>query len=822
MENRIKKTELLAPAGSFESMKASVNAGADAVYMGGEMFGARAYAKNPDTKGMIEAIEFCHLRGKKLYLTINTLLKDDEIMDKLYGYILPFYEAGLDAVIVQDIGVMDFIGKYFPGLDIHVSTQCSLTMNYGIEGIKSYLENKTCIKRIVPARELSLEALKDLRKNTDLELEVFVHGALCYCYSGQCLFSSLAGGRSGNRGRCAQPCRKLYTTDLDGKKTQGYLLSPKDMCTLNDIHILMDLGIDSFKIEGRMKSPEYAAGVVSAYRRIMDIYYEKKYISGETREIDESLGVEELKELYNRGGFSRGYLFDKNGKDMMSTERPGHYGIYVGDVYSTDGRKAYIKLIKNVENGDVLELRSDSGDAVYEFTSGIRTEKNGIISVLTMKNRLPAVGMKVFRTKNQYLLNKISQAYIENDIKIPVDIKVSALLGKPLCVEASVNNVLSDKPVCIRHYGNIVEKAVKTSVSSDDIKKQMVKLGNTDFLARKVEIISDENVFIPVSELNRIRRETFDIFKKEILSLFERKNKCGFSYCKTVEKEEIKINENEQHVIFTAFLSDIDQLKWLNIYDKKHNVSEIYFEPADNNSISEAVSICEESLRKIFISLPRIAGKDNIEYIKRICEKYKSYVSGFLARNYEEIALLNEIGAEYRTDSNIYVFNSLSGKCHERVIKTGSAEKGYFIPNELNIGELQTLKDKNSEVTVYGLLPVMVSAQCVYKTITGECRKHGAVTMKDEKNFCFTDVADCRNCTNTIYNSSVLNVLYRVNDIMFRGFGRYNLRFTFENKEEIRLITECVEKVIAGGEYVFPDEIMGHKMTNGHFMRGVE
>ena len=270
----MRKTELLAPAGSLESLKAAVNAGADAVYIGGTRFGARAYANNLTEEDMKWAIDYAHLHGVSLYMTINTLLKEKELEEELYDYVKPYYEQGLDAVIVQDFGVLKALSEWFPDLPLHVSTQMTVTGAEGFEFLKDFPN----VTRIVTSRELSLEELQNIRNTTEFEIESFIHGALCYCYSGQCLFSSVIGGRSGNRGRCAQPCRLTYDVLDNGKcisgKDEKYILSPKDMNTLEILPQLLDMGIDSLKIEGRMKRPEYTAGVVSIYRKYIDRYME--------------------------------------------------------------------------------------------------------------------------------------------------------------------------------------------------------------------------------------------------------------------------------------------------------------------------------------------------------------------------------------------------------------------------------------------------------------------------------------------------------------------------------------------------------------------
>lgn len=306
MENQI---EILAPAGSRESLEAAVYAGADAVYLGGRRFGARAYADNFGGEELLDAIDYAHIHGRKLYLTVNTLFKDAELSE-LYDYLAPCYCRGLDAVIVQDIGAMEFIRRTFPGLLIHVSTQAAVT---GAPGAELFKEKGA--SRIVPARELSLMEIKKMKQESGLEIECFVHGALCYCYSGQCLLSSMIGGRSGNRGQCAQPCRLPFAA-LDGKKQD--ILSLKDLCTIDMIPELMEAGIDSFKIEGRMKQPDYVYTVVSMYRKYVDLY--RKYGKKGYAVSDRDKRV--LKGSYQRRGYTQGYYRQHNGKDMLALKRP--------------------------------------------------------------------------------------------------------------------------------------------------------------------------------------------------------------------------------------------------------------------------------------------------------------------------------------------------------------------------------------------------------------------------------------------------------------------------------------------------------------------
>ena len=312
------KTEILAPAGSYESMKAAVNAGADAVYMGGQRFGARAYADNPDNDMLLSAIDYVHLHGRKIYLTVNTLLKEKEMEKELYSFLLPFYEAGADGLIVQDLGVCRAVGRWFPDMPLHASTQMTIA---GKEG--ALMAERLGAVRIVTARELSLEEIREIRAATDLEIEAFVHGALCYCYSGQCLYSSLIGGRSGNRGRCAQPCRLPYDVyDGTGRRNspQGrYVMNLKDLCALELLPDIIEAGVCSLKIEGRMKSPRYTAGVVSVYRKYVDLYDREGKAGYRVDPGDR----EYLLKLFDRGGFTDGYFREQGRTPMIAPgEKP--------------------------------------------------------------------------------------------------------------------------------------------------------------------------------------------------------------------------------------------------------------------------------------------------------------------------------------------------------------------------------------------------------------------------------------------------------------------------------------------------------------------
>ena len=415
---RTGKTELLAPAGSFETLKAVVNAGADAVYCAGNRFGARAYANNFTEEEMISAIDFVHLKGKKLYMTVNTLLKEKELEGQLYSYLKPYYETGLDAVIVQDLGVMHFIREHFPGLHIHASTQMTITGAYGAE----LMLNAGC-SRIVTARELSLQEIQNIYEKTGAEIESFVHGALCYGYSGQCLLSSMIGGRSGNRGRCAQPCRLPYELLEDKQKgssskhrKEAYLLSLKDLCTIDFIPELIQHGVHSFKIEGRMKQAEYAAGVTSIYRYYIDRYETNPEESYQVSEADK----QKLWDLGNRCGFTDGYYKRHNGKEMITFEKPSHEK--GNEQLQQQIRKTYIEKEEKEKIKGILILSKEFPAKLVLEYKGVKTEVMGDIVQKAQKQPMSKETIldKMRKTGNTPFVFETLFVEMEEDIFIPV------------------------------------------------------------------------------------------------------------------------------------------------------------------------------------------------------------------------------------------------------------------------------------------------------------------------------------------------------------------------------------------------------------------
>jgi len=550
--------EILAPAGTVEAMRAAVNAGCDAVYMGGDMFSARAYAGNFGTEEMAESIDYCHVFDVKVYMTVNTLLKEKEI-GRLKDYMKPFYDAGLDGVIVQDMGVAGVLMREYPDLPLHASTQMSISSEYG-----AWLMKHLGFTRIVPSRELSLKEIAGIKEKVDIEIESFVHGAMCYAYSGKCLFSGFLGGRSGNRGRCAQPCRQKYEIISEhknrSKKAEApYILSLKDMCTLSVLPQLIDTGIDSFKIEGRMKNPTYVAATVDAYRQARDLYLQfrrqadKKTASdncfaswedlsekmqNEYLELSHRLTLD-MQDIYNRGGFSTGYYFMEKGREMAADIRPNHMGTIAGEIADIKGSDIRIKLLNDINPQDVLEII----DAGVELTSNVKGMAGDTVVLKGKELKKLRPGMKINRTRNNKLISRIEEDLVKHERKVDAYALIRAKTGEPLKIimtnvqgsgwtepgsdhsdrtdPGAGHPVAAAHEIIIKAEGHIVGTAQKAPVDARSLAAKMQKTGGTN-LNIITECDIDKDAFVAMSDFNDTRRYAMELFKQALSARYHR------------------------------------------------------------------------------------------------------------------------------------------------------------------------------------------------------------------------------------------------------------------------------------------------------------
>lgn len=750
----MKELELLAPAGSLKTLKAVIHAGADAVYLGGSMFGARAYANNFNEEELLEAIRFGHIHGRKIILAVNTLLKEYEL-GQLYDYLHPYYEAGLDAVIVQDMGVMEFIKTHFPNLPIHTSTQMTIT---NVEGARLLKEQG--VERVVTAREMSLEEIQRIHDEVGVELESFIHGALCYCYSGQCLFSSIIGGRSGNRGRCAQPCRLSYEVLQGEKSLTGHhatpILSLKDMCTLPFLYELADHGVYSFKIEGRMKTPEYAAGVVSIYRKYMDSYLDGSRIPVEKKDI------RALLELGNRGGFTNGYYYHHNDSDMLSGESASH------------------------------------------------NKSEGVLQ------------------------DNIRREYVDTELK--EKIKGKLILNKecPAKIEVQYGKIK------VSYQGDMVLVAQNRPLTKEVVTEKITKTGNTPFVFENLEVTMDDDIFMPVNQLNQLRRGALEALEEALLKPYERtfpelvetssaetdrqttgnaikeKQISGQSLSQASGQQsagsstEVRVLIEDAEQIPAVLKADFVDTVYLDcmLYTRENLI----------RKLSEDIDRVQASGKKAFYVFPFIFRQQTSLFYEKIMPELKKLpLNGIMVRSLDEIAFIKEWGNEnwqMVSDSNLYTY---SNEAAEYFYRLGMIQD--TIPVELNRKEILRRGNSRSEIIIYGRLPLMITAQCIHKNTLGCMHQPKVLTLKDRYSVYFPVKNFCSECYNVIYNS--LPVCLFKEDVTVKKIApaAVRLSFTTETEEETEQILTIYGDIYKNGG------ILGQlpmECTNGHFKRGVE
>lgn len=783
-----KKVEILSPAGSYESLKAAVAAGADAVYIGGSRFGARAFADNLEEASLLEAIDYVHLHGKQIYLTVNTLLKEREMEQELYEYLLPYYRQGLDAVIVQDIGVLKFVREQFPNLPVHASTQMTIT---NVSGAK-FLESLG-VERVVTAREMTLPEIAEIAKETTLEIESFVHGALCYCYSGQCLYSSLIGGRSGNRGQCAQPCRLPYK--VNGKTS--YVMSLKDMCALELIPDLIEAGIYSFKIEGRMKKPEYVAAVTSIYRKYVDLYLEKGraefHVTKEDKEI--------LMDLYNRGGFHSGYYKTWNGKEMLSLKRPNHAGVPAVQILKQQGKEVKIKALVDLHKGDILELPDQEN-----YTLGKVVEAGTTTSVSVKCKKPLSKGMIWNRTRNEELLCMLREQIVERKVQEKINGKLILSSGNRAKLELNYGGI----HVCLE--GEEVQEALNQPMESGRIEKQMRKTGNTGFVFDHLDIELEGNIFVPMQALNELRRQGIEKLETAILAQYRRSD--------VSLRKEKNVPEQLKEKQAAGLYVYVEQREQLETALKCSSVVRIYVDcniirnAWKNPELQDMVKRTKDAGKEFYFAMPYIFRKETKSQYENFFADMQ--FDGVLIRNYESFAFVKEKAPDLQVvmDCNMYEFNREA----KRFWKEQNVQ-GLTAPLELNYRELQELGIQDCELIVYGYLQMMVSAQCVRKT-TGACTKTpGYLQMTDRKNKEFTVKNCCDYCYNVIYNAEALSLLDQQEEIQTLSPKVLRLHFTIESEEETKKVLYCFEDVFVKHRET---EKLAGTYTRGHFKRGIK
>jgi putative protease len=806
--------ELLAPAGSIESLQAAVHAGADAVYIGGSLFGARAYADNPDEEQLKQGIEYCHLHGRKLYMTVNTLLKEKELETLLYLFLLPYYECGVDGLIVQDLGVVRFVHQHFPGLEVHASTQMTVTSAHGAR-----LLGAQGITRVVPARELSLPEIRRIIDETGIEVETFIHGAMCYSYSGQCLLSSMIGGRSGNRGRCAQPCRLPYSLPETGKSC---LLSMKDMCTLKLLPDLIDAGIASLKIEGRMKRPEYTAGVVSIYRKYIDLYQAK---GRKAYHVDED-DLRILMDLYNRGGFSEGYYQTRNGKTMMAMVRPNHQGTKAARVKSVSRGKLEAVALEALNRQDVLELSRDA-----EVTLA-REVRPGETFTLATGNARVGRDAVIYRTKNERLLEQLREQYVVRNYKENIKGELRIFRDSPAiltlwCKEASVTVSAA-----------IAEAAMNNPTPEETVRRQMNKTGNTPFAFETLDVRMDDGLFVSIKGLNELRRSGLEQLTEALLiragrrtmppQADRRESDRPETTSQTVIHDPAEGQKNDGPAV-TVLVTTREQLGAV-LSCERMVPDTVYLDTllfgfaeeldAHYGDLEQMIAQIQSRGSRCFLNFPPVLRELDQKLLTHPrMRELLGRMDGCLLHTVDELAFAQRFCQEtgkvliLAADDSLYAYNRTAVE----VLKEQGITR-RTLPAELNFRELGVLAGHGTELNVYGYQPLMQSAQCLVKNTKG-CTGIPTVTyLTDRKNARFPVRTRCNVCCNTIYNSVPLQLGGCAEELAQLAPDYLRLSFTVEDAAETARILKLYHSLLAEGH----TNEAGLEGTRGHFRRGVE
>ena len=827
----MKKIELLSPVGDFECLKAAVQNGANSVYFGAANFNARASAANFDLTNLKEAIAYAKLRGVNTHLTLNTLIKDTEFEDAVL-LAKKAYEFGIDAIIVQDLGLARFLIKNFPDLPIHASTQMTV---HNLEGALE--AQKLGFKRVVLSRELSLEEIQYICSNTNVEIETFIHGALCISYSGQCLFSSMIGGRSGNRGKCAGPCRLPYelsgtlpsssqnqTSKTNNSKSEvstiskGYLLSTKDLCGLEFLPKLIDAGVMCFKIEGRMKTPEYVATVTRIYRKYIDLALSNKpYI------IDEK-DVKDLMQVFNRGGFSTGHLDSKANTSLVFPEKPNNMGIYIGNIANLKPNKGhvFINLTDNVSIGDTIEFEKESTKYTVSelmiknknITTGFKKQ---LVEVGRMKGNLH-IGDKVYKTNSKELSTSSYLSYQEEHKKIDLSACITLKKNSPILLSVSTlsntNPIFDDISVSLSSDILPVE-AKSQPLDKNRVKSQLNKTKDTIFTFKDIDVILDDNLFLPsIKVLNELRRNALD----EILLIANSRilrNSPTLPILNTSTHNNNKKDKKEISIL-------------LNILDENKNYNDL------------------KNVNNVYIPLKYFGNKKYENIIKNICENFHAYiylptiiksnytnllhnvidnsietfkVSGFVVSNISNGDFIYKMKNKYKDRFKFignYTLNIYNNKSIQEWKELGINR--LTVSPELDKSTIDNILNNSSveqELIVYGRTPLMSMNYCLlgktnkcYPTCGTQCKSNTKYYLKDRLGFLFPILPDSIQTVSTLYNSKITSICPKD----FVNATSYRIDILGETIDDINNI---INTVLSGSR------LEGKDYTNGNLNREI-
>lgn len=764
----MEKVELLAPVGHMEGLRAAVANGADAVYIGGAKFGARREAAF-DREQLVEAIQFAHLYEVAVYVTVNTTVFDEEL-DDLTRYIHFLYASGVDAVIVADLGVASLVRELYPDFEMHFSTQMHLH-NAPAAGFA----RRFGASRMVASRENSLAEIEEMVE-TGIEVEAFVHGALCVCYSGQCLMSSMIGGRSGNRGSCAQPCRlphelvELASGEVVDGADGKYQLSPRDLKTVDDVGAIIEAGVTSFKIEGRLKSAEYVAAAVRAYRHATDLY-----LSGEQFEIPKRMS-DDLDQVFTRDS-TTGFLLGEDGRRWIGPERPGHRGVLIGKVVNVKGQRATVKLLEDLHLQDGLRFIAPSGDEVgmiaqKMFVDGddVKVASPGLVDMPCPFQ--PEVGMILYKTTSAELAKRMSEVPLA---KIPVYGFVKLRVGEPFLIVV-YEHLLN--AITVTGTGP-VEAADKQGIGEDRLRQQMEKTGSTPFFFDDIVFEVDADATVPISMVNGMRRDAL-----ETLEVRRRNPHLEHRQPSTAQVAvPTPFVQNEKPHLRVS----VRNLAQLEVVCASSEVDVIYYK--DFPTLTKALSIAESYGKVLIPQLERVVSDDQV---KAVVETLKDLrISQVMAGEYGMLEALRDSGIELLTDQTFHTNNTQHVEALRQLGVLGCTASYEISGRQLR--SLVSQSPLSTEVVVFGRIPLMVTKHCPVKAAmesgAGPCRdrhcEQTAFGLRDRKG-CVMPLIQTGSCLMEIYSHQHLILLEQLQEMVACGVSRFRLAFSNETEDEIR------------------------------------
>ena len=810
----MKKIELLSPCGDFECLKSAVQNGANSVYLGASSFSARAKAANFGSEELLEAIKYAKLRNVEVHLALNTLIKNDEFQDAV-NLAVDAYNMGVDSIIIQDIGLANFLLANYPDIPLHASTQMTV---HNLDGCRQL--EKLGYKRVVLARELSIDEIKYIRENTSIELEVFIHGALCISYSGQCLLSSMIGGRSGNRGLCAQPCRLPYELIEENKITKqetsldkGYLLSPKDNLGIEYLPDLIKSGIDSLKIEGRMKTPTYVGVVTRIYRKYIDYVYDninldtetlKKNIISMMNTVNINTGLtdkEEITQVFNRGGFSTGHFNPAPNKELIFKDKPNNMGIYVGTINHINENKGHLnlKLENSLSVGDKIQINSDSytvSELMINNKNYETLDKNNIVTIGRMKGNL-SVGNKIYKIESIKLNKSVFPTFKENKdfIKIKLDGEIIIKENQPITFKVWSNDGFYQNISYTSISSSLVQKALNMPITRERVIEQLNKTGNTEFEFSNIDVKMDENVFVQMSILNDLRRDALAGLEKTVIDKYTR-------HLLPISLSDSSVKKENSNKKISLLLNYIDiNTNYLDL----ENIDRLYvpLKYFINNSYkSKILDICNNF--NTYIYLPNVLRDELLSKLdfNKIISTFP--IKGIVISHISQVDLFSNLDLELIGNYSLNIYNNYSiDKLKDLSLKT------FTISPELDKDEVNYVLERSSlssEIIVYGKLPVMTNRYCYlgksnkcYADCSKKClEQNNKYYLSDRMNFRFEFIPDNIQTITTIYNSKILSVTY---DNIKSDFVRIDM--LHEDLDEIRTIIDYVKsnKRFEGKDY---------------------